>query len=145
MKLLKFIKITHLTVSLALALFFLNAGIKKFIPKPKRNILEETIKDFNSRSFNKPHTFKITMKMFKESGFFYFVGAFQILSSILIIFKPTKLLGLLCLLPITINIFILHLLMDNRISENIETGLILIVNALLIFFYINKFRPLIIK
>jgi uncharacterized membrane protein YphA (DoxX/SURF4 family) len=133
------LRLIHSFFAILLAVFFIYSGLQKFIPKPPRpENTEEMIKAINDNSYTPPVTFKFTMKSFKASGFLKIVGIIQILSGLLMIHPNSRLLGLLLLLPIVINIFLLHLTMDNRLIENIETGFYLTLTCVLILFYYKK-------
>lgn len=71
------------------------------------------------------------------------VGVFQILAGLFMLIPQTRLAGLLLLLPIILNIFTLHLFLDNRPDENIETGLFLMLTVALIAFYYKKIAALV--
>jgi len=137
------IKNIHAILVIAFGAFFIYSGVKKFIAKkarPQNNT--ELIQAIESNEYPNPLPFRLAVKMFKISGFLYFVGILQILSGLLMFFPKTRLIGLLVLLPITVNIFGLHLFMDNRMDENIKTGLLLLVNLTFISFYYNHAKHL---
>lgn len=142
------IRMSHIILSVFLAVFFIYAGVKKFIPKPLsktplRN--EEFVKAFEENKFESPVTFKMAIKALKTSGFLKMVGVLQILAGLLIIIPPTRLIGLLMLLPLTVNIFYFHFFMDNRPDENIETGFLFLVNVLLLVVYSKNLKALFIR
>jgi uncharacterized membrane protein YphA (DoxX/SURF4 family) len=135
----------HSLVAICLGVFFIYAGVKKFIPKPapKTPINNEVfIQSMQTDVFETPITFKLTMKMLRTSGFLKLIGALQIASGLLILFPVTRLVGLLMLLPVAINIFSFHFFMDNRVEENIETGTYLLINVLLLLYYIKPLMGL---
>ncbi len=134
----------HAAFTVILALFFLNAGVKKFIPKPPRPIdIAVVTSALEKDALEKPVSFQLTMRAMKQSGFLYIIGVFQILAALLMLWPKTRLVGLLLLLPIITNIFLLHFFMDNRMGENIETGLLLTLAAVLTAYYYNRLLPLI--
>jgi uncharacterized membrane protein YphA (DoxX/SURF4 family) len=144
----RILTISHALLSVFLAAFFIYAGIKKFIPKPPSTTPAnnaEYIKAFEENTFENPINFKMGVKALKVSGFLKMVGIIQILSGVLIIIPFTRLIGLLMLLPITVNVFCFHFFMDNRTDENIETGFFLILNSSLLLFYLKQLGSLIIK
>lgn len=139
---------SHAIVVLLFGAFFIYAGVKKFIPKDRpanEQAQVELGQAVSSDVFEKPDTFKLTMKSMKKSGFLKVVGVLQILAGLLMVLPRTRLIGLGILLTITANIFLLHLLMDNRMDENIETGIYLLVNLLLILYYIKDLKCLLIS
>lgn len=126
------IQFLHGLCCIALGLFFIYSGSKKFIPKEPRPVNKEAFfQAIENDRYDKPVSFKLCMKMLKVSGFLKMVGFLQILSGVLMLLYKTRLVGLLLLLPITVNIFTLHFFMDNRLDEDIKTGLILLANLVL--------------
>jgi uncharacterized membrane protein YphA (DoxX/SURF4 family) len=139
----KVITILHILLSLALGGFFIYAGVQKFIPKERKpSDPTEMVDAVTNNKYENPIPFKLSVKMLSTSGFLKFVGVLQILAGLLIVITQTRLIGLMLLLPLTINIFCFHLFMDNRMDENIETGSILLVNILLFLAYYKKLGTL---
>ena len=85
------------------------------------------------------------MNTFKYSGFLDMISIIQILAGLLIIIPITRLIGLLLLLPIIFNIFFMHVFFDNRLHENIETGILLVINIILLIYYKRKVFSLFLK
>lgn len=135
----------HTLGAISLGLFFMYAGAKKFIPK-ERPLKAETValwqQEVATGQLSKPVGFQLSMRAFRSSGFFYLIGSLQLLSGLLMLFPGTRLLGLASLLPVTINIFTMHLFMDNRMDENIETGLWLLLNLALLLAYVPQLKNL---
>ena len=97
------------------------------------------------QSYEAPVGYKITMNTMRQSGFLRMIAFFQIIAGLLMIIPKTRLIGLLLLLPIIFNIFFMHVFFDNRIDENIVTGIILSMNLILCSFYYNKIQSLLLK
>src|SRR6218665_2441720 len=132
----KIISYTHAVFTVILALFFFYAGVQKFIPKPPRPIDKTAVVSAIENDYlESPVSFMLTMRSMKQSGFLYVIGVFQILAALLMLIPKTRLSGLLLLLPIITNIFMLHFFMDNRLHENVETGILLTLTALLSAYY----------
>mgnify|MGYP001158845152 FL=1 len=91
-------------------------------------------------SYEAPVGYKITMNTMRQSGFLRLIAFFQILAGFLMTIPKTRLAGLLFLLPMIFNIFFMHVFFDNRIEENILTGILLAVNVLLCAFYVKRIR-----
>ena len=96
----------------------------------------ETIVD--NGSYEAPVGYKITMNTMRQSGFLRLISCFQILSGLLMLIPRTRMVGLLLLLPIIFNIFFMHVFFDNRMHENIETGILLALNILLCSYYYKR-------
>lgn len=135
----KILSYGHAILTIALALFFLNAGIKKFMPKELKEIDQEELVEqiIVKNSYEAPVGYKLTMNTMRQSGFLKMIGVFQILAAVVMLIPRFRLAGLLLLLPIIFNIFFMHVYMDNRLHENVETGILLGVNVLLVLYYIK--------
>tara|TARA_B100000886_G_scaffold180911_1_gene124077 strand:+ start:341 stop:688 length:348 start_codon:yes stop_codon:yes gene_type:complete len=103
-------------------------------PLEKNQVVEYI---FENDSYEAPVGYNIVMNTFKQSGFLGMIAIFQIIAGILMIVPKTRLFGLLFLLPMIFNIFFMHVFFDNRIDENIETGILLALNILLLLPYSN--------
>ena len=135
-------KYIHSSITIIIAFFFIYKGFEKTnsTVSPLKKIDIENIQKgdyINSELGEKPSGYKITMNTMKQSGFLKMIGISQILAGILLIIPMTRLYGLLLLLPIIFNIFMMHLFFDNRMDENILTGALLLINILLLTYY-NK-------
>jgi len=136
----------HTICSILLGLFFIYKGIDKMPIKLKDVSQEEIISTIiEKQSYEAPVGYKITMNTMRQSGFLKMIAFFQILAGILMIIPKTRLAGLLILLPIIFNIFFMHVFFDNRIDENIVTGIILIINLILCSFYYKKIKLILIE
>jgi uncharacterized membrane protein YphA (DoxX/SURF4 family) len=139
----KSISWTHTIVTIILALFFLNAGIQKFIPKPARTADNtKLVKAVVNETYEAPYAFYLSIKAMKKSGFLHVIGVFQILAAILMIVPKTRLLGLVVLLPIIVNIFLLHFFLHQDLEENIETGLLVLTTVILMIPFHQKIKTL---
>ena len=139
-------KTLHTICSILLGLFFIYKGIDKMPIKLKDVSQEEIISTIiEKQSYEAPVGYKITMNTMRQSGFLKMIAFFQILAGILMIIPKTRLAGLLILLPIIFNIFFMHVFFDNRIDENIVTGIILTINLILCAFYYKKIKLILIK
>ena len=140
-------KITlHTICTILLGLFFIYKGIDKMPIKLKDISKEEIVSTIiEQQSYEAPVGYKITMNTMRQSGFLRMIALFQIIAGLLMIIPKTRLIGLLLLLPIIFNIFFMHVFFDNRIDENIVTGIILSINLILCSFYYKKIQSLLLK
>lgn len=138
----KKIKIIHPLITILVALFFVNAGYKKFTSKKMKPLEKTQVVEyiFENDSYEAPVGYNIVMNTFKQSGFLGMIAIFQIIAGILMIVPKTRLFGLLFLLPMIFNIFFMHVFFDNRVDENIETGILLALNILLLLPYSKIIR-----
>ena len=136
--------ILHTTLTVLLAIFFMYKGIDKLPIKLKDISKEEIVSTIiDNNSYEAPVGYKITMNTMRQSGFLRMISIFQILAGILMIIPKTRMLGLLILLPIIFNIFFMHVFFDNRMHENIETGILLVLNIGLCSFYYKRLKQII--
>ena len=136
--------IIHTTLTVLLAIFFMYKGIDKLPIKLKDISKEEIVSTIiDNNSYQAPVGYKITMNTMRQSGFLRMISIFQILAGILMIIPKTRMLGLLILLPIIFNIFFMHVFFDNRMHENIETGILLVLNIGLCSFYYKRLKQII--
>jgi len=137
-------KILHTCITVLLALFFINKAIDKMPIELKPISKEEIVSTIiENNSYEAPVGYKITMNTMRQSGFLRLISFFQILAGILMIIPKTRMLGLLLLLPIIFNIFFMHVFFDNRMHENIETGIILALNLALCSYYYKRLKQII--
>lgn len=136
------LRYTHAVGAVLLALFFIMKGYQKFGPVKLRDknikvenqeqIIQKIIIEQN---YEAPYGYDITMNTMRQSGFLKVIGVFQILAGLLMLIPNTRMAGLIMLLPVILNIFLMHVFFDNRPHENVETGRLLAANVLLLAFY----------
>lgn len=90
-----------------------------------------------------PVPYQQVITAFCESGFLKLVGALQIFSGILLLIPRTRIMGAILLFPIILNIFLIHLFLDNRPEELLETGLPLLANIVIIGYHYKQWLPLV--
>ena len=135
----------HTVCAILLGLFFIYKGIDKIPIKLKEVSSEEiTATIIERNSYEAPVGYKITMNTMRQSGFIRVISLFQIFADVLMIIPKTRLAGLLILVPIILNIFLMHLFFDNRIGENILTGTILTLNLVLCSYYYKRIQRVLI-
>jgi len=136
----------HTICTILLGVFFIYKGVDKMPIKLKDISKEEiTTTIIENKSYEAPVGYKITMNTMRQSGFLRLIAFFQILAGILMIVPKTRLMGLLILLPIIFNIFFMHVFFDNRIDENIVTGILLMTNLILCSYYYKRIRSILIE
>jgi uncharacterized membrane protein YphA (DoxX/SURF4 family) len=132
-------KMIHTILTIALGLFFIYKGVDKMPIKLKDISHEEIINTIiEKNSYEAPVGYKITMNTMRQSGFLRLISIFQIIAGVLMIISKTRMAGLLLLLPIIFNIFFMHVFFDNRMHENIETGILLVLNLILCLYYYKR-------
>lgn len=114
--------------------FFMYKGITKhFITPCKVYDAESTI----------PLAYQQVITAFCQSGFFKVVGFLQALSGLLLIIPKTRLLGAVLLMPVVINMFLIHFFLDNRPEELWETGIPLVMNVMILLLNFGKVKKIV--
>ena len=136
-------KTIHTILTVTLGLFFIYKGIDKMPIKLKDVSKEEIVSTIiEKNSYEAPVGYKITMNTMRQSGFLRLIAIFQIIAGILMIIPKTRIAGLLLLLPMIFNIFFMHIFFDNRMDENIVTGLLLVITIVLCSYYYKRIIPI---
>lgn len=150
MKKVQIISYLHALLTVALAAFFIYKGTEKFGPMKLRekniNVENRELimnKIIVEKDYAAPYGYDITMNTFRQSGFLKMIGVFQILAGVLMILPKSRMAGLLMLLPIITNIFLMHFFFDNRAHENYETGRLLLYTIILVSFYWKRLLSII--
>ena len=139
----KYLSFLHAVLAIALAIFFLYKAYGKIVNPKLREVNESMVVQIvNDNNYAPPAGYNITMNTFTQSGFMQFINIVQILTALLIIIPRTRVLGLMMLLPMILNIFMMHLFFDNRAHEYVETGIPLDVNILLLIYYWKQLKSL---
>ncbi len=123
-------------ISLALGLFFIYKGLNKHWLSP--------CKVYGPESSIPPAYIQLITALC-QSGFLKVVGSLQILSGVLLLIPKTRLLGAVLLLPIILNIFLIHLFLDNRPEELVETGIPLLLTLLVLAMTAPNWRHLLLS
>jgi putative oxidoreductase len=87
-----------------------------------------------------PLEYQQVITAFCKSGFFKVVGSIQAISGLLLIIPKTRLLGAALLLPVVINMFLIHFFLDNRPEELWETGIPLAMNVFIVLLHWSKVK-----
>lgn len=123
-------------LAIALGLFFMYKGLNKHFLSPCK------VYDATSTI---PLAYQQVITGMCLSGMLKIVGFFEILSGLLLVIPRTRLFGAIMLLPIIFNIFILHLFLDNRPEELVETGIPLAMNLIILVLFYPKWKVLLEK
>ncbi len=123
-------------LSIILGLFFIYKGVNKHFLSPCK-VYDETS--------TIPLAYQQVITGMCQSGMLKVVGFFQVLSGVLLLIPRTRLFGAIVLLPIIFNIFALHLFLDNRPEELVETGIPLAITLFIIGFHYKTWKNIFFK
>lgn len=123
-------------IAVVLGLFFIYKGVNKHFLSPCKIYGPES---------SIPLEYQQVITNMCQSGMLRVIGFFQIFSGLLLLIPKTRLMGAIVLLPVIFNIFILHLFLDNRAHELVETGIPLTATILIIIYYFPIWKNLFVK
>lgn len=89
-----------------------------------------------------PLEYQQVITAFCQAGFLKLIGALQIIFGLMLIFNRTRLMGAIMMLPLILNIFLIHLFLDNRPEELVETGIPMAINIAILAIYYPKWKGL---
>lgn len=125
-----------LILSVALGIFFVYKGINKNL------LYDYSVPAIIKEGSSKPIEYQNLMKVLYDSKFMIIIGVLEVLAGLLLIIPKTRLLGSIILIPVILNIFLFHLIIDNRPHELVETGIPLLVNVIIFMYYYPKWKDL---
>lgn len=125
-----------LVLSIALGIFFVYKGINKNL------LYDYSIPKIIEEGSSKPIEYQNLMKVLYDSKFMIVIGALEVLSGLLLLIPKTRLLRSIVLMPVILNIFLFHLIIDNRPHELVETGIPLLLNIIILLYYYPKWKGL---
>ncbi len=125
-----------LVLSIALGIFFVYKGISKNL------LYDYSIPKIIEEGSSKPIEYQNLMKVLYDSKFMIVIGALEVLAGLLLLIPKTRLLGSIVLMPVILNIFLFHLIIDNRPHELVETGIPLLLNITILLYYYPKWKGL---
>ena len=101
-------------IALLIGIFFFYKGLSKHWLSPCKTYGPDS---------TLPVDYMALISVLCRNNYFKMVGALQMLGGILLVIPKTRLIGSAVLLPVVLVIFTLHLFIDNRPDELLETGL----------------------
>jgi len=106
---------------------FVYAGIEKlFLPyNPSA---------FRANSAGAAEEFFVFYELLQASGYLYFVGFFQLLCGVLLLFKRTYLLGAIMLIPLVLCLLMTNVCVSKNSSYIIFDSCLFLMNVVLILF-----------
>lgn len=122
-----------LILSMILGAFFVYKGITKNLMSP--------CKVYDATS-TLPIEYQNLMTSLCTTGYTKIIGVLEVLSGLLLIYPKTRLLGSIVLMPLILNIFLFHLVIDNRPHELVETGIPLLANIIIFAYYYKNWKNL---
>ncbi len=119
-------KIVTYVLRLLLAFIFIYAGIEKlFLP------YDPSV--FRADAAEADPLFFTYYDLLQSSGYLYFVGFFQLLCGLLIVFKRTYLLGSIMLVPLMLCLLMTHVFFSKYLPFILFDTVMFVLNLVLLF------------
>ena len=121
-----------------LALMFIYAGIEKLFLPYNPSVFRADAPEVAEEFF----TF---YELLQASGYLYFVGFFQLVCGILLVFKRTYLLGSIMLVPLTLCLLMTHVFFSEYLGFILFDSCVFISILILLMYRRKDWFPLILK
>ena len=121
-----------------LALIFIYAGIEKlFLP------YDPSV--FRANSAEATEVFFTFYELLQHSGYLYFIGFFQLLCGLLLVFKHTYLLGSIMLVPLLLCLLMTHVFFSKYYGFIIFDSVTFGLNTALLLYRFKDWHPCLLK
>lgn len=131
-------KIVVYTIRFLLALLFIYAGIEKLFLLYDPSV-------FKANSADADPLFFEFYNLLQNAGYLYFVGFFQLLCGVLLIFKRTYILGSIMLTPLVMCLLTTHIFISKNTFYILFDSIVLLLTMVLLFSGYKKWQPIISK
>ena len=131
-------RIASYIIRFLLAFLFISAGIEKLFLPYDPSVFRANAADSNPIFFE-------FYDMLQYAGYLYFVGFFQMLCGILLIFRRTYLLGSIMLIPLILCLLMTHVFFSKYPVFIIFDSVIFSLNLVLLFQRFKDWRPMLFK
>lgn len=121
-----------------LVLLFVYAGVEKlFIP------YDPSL--FATNAADSDPSFIRFYDLLQNAGYLYFVGFFQLLCGLLLIFKRTYLLGSIMFVPLILCLLMTHVFFSKNLNYIIFDSFLFLINAVLLIRNWKTLKPIFLK
>ena len=131
-------KIIIYSIRFLLGLLFIFYGIEKLFLPYDPSAFKENLPEYNIH-------FVEFYELLQNTGYLYFVGFFQLLCGLLLIFKRTYFLGSIMLTPILLCLVMVHIFISRNLSYIAFDSLLFLCNISLIAYNFKKIKPAILQ
>ena len=131
-------KIAVYVIRFLLALTFIYAGIEKLFLPYDPSVFKADI------AMTDPQFFEF-YDFLMNTGFLYFVGFFQLLNGLLLVFKRTYLLGAVMMVPLLLCLLTTHVFISKYMGFILYDGTLFLLNSLLIAPHFKELKSVFLK
>ncbi|MEM9141541.1 MAG: DoxX family membrane protein [Bacteroidota bacterium] len=131
-------KIGIYVIRFLLALTFIYAGVEKLFMPYDPSL-------FRADAAEAQEAFFTFYEFLQGSGYLYFVGFFQLLCGIILVFKRTYLLGSIMLVPLMLCLLMTHVFFSKYMPFIVFDAGFFVLNGLILIYRRNDWLPFILK
>ena len=131
-------KIAVYVIRFLLALLFIYAGIEKLFLPYNPSVFKADM------AMTDPQFF-VFYDLLMTAGFLYFVGFFQLLNGLLLVFKKTYLLGAVMMVPLLLCLLMSQVFISKYIGFILFDSTLFVLNALLIAPHFKELKSVFLK
>ncbi|MEM6842273.1 MAG: hypothetical protein AAF632_08600 [Bacteroidota bacterium] len=130
--------ITRYIIRFLLALIFVYAGIEKLFLPYNPSVFKADV------AMTDPKFFEF-YDFLMGTGYLYFVGFFQLLNGLLLVFQRTYLLGAVMMVPLILCLLMTNVSISRYWEFIIFDGVLLLLNSILLFSHFKELKATFIK
>ncbi len=131
-------KITNYIIRFLLALIFIYSGIEKIFLPYNPSVFKSDM------AMTDPKFFEF-YDFLMGTGFLYFVGFFQLINGLLLVFKRTYLLGAVMMVPLMLCLLMTQIFIGRYTGFIIFDSVLFVLNAVLIFQHYPQLKGVFLK
>ncbi len=130
--------ISRYIIRFLLGIIFIYAGIEKIFLPYNPSVFKADVEMADPKFFE-------FYDFLMGTGYLYFVGFFQLLNGVLVVFKRTYLLGAVMMVPLMLCLLMTHVFISKYMGFIVFDGVMLLLNGFLIFSHFSELRSTFLK
>ncbi len=121
-----------------LALIFIYAGIEKLFLPYNPSVFKSDVEMTDPKFFE-------FYDFLMGTGYLYFVGFFQLLNGLLLVFRRTYLLGAIMMIPLMLCLLMTHVFISRYMGFIVFDGVMVLMNSFLVLSHFSELKTTFLK
>ncbi len=121
-----------------LALIFIYAGIEKLFMPYNPSVFKSDVAMTDPKFFD-------FYDFLMGTGYLYFVGFFQLLNGLLLVFRRTYLLGAVMMIPLMLCLLMTHVFISRYVGYIVFDRVMFLLNSFLVFTHYTELKTTFLK
>ncbi|MEM8966348.1 MAG: DoxX family membrane protein [Bacteroidota bacterium] len=121
-----------------LALIFIYAGIEKLFLPYNPSVFKSDVEMTDPKFFE-------FYDFLMGTGYLYFVGFFQLLNGLLLVFRRTYLLGAIMMIPLMLCLLMTHVFISRYMGFIVFDGVMVLMNSFLVLSHFSELKTIFLK